>query len=62
MKDFSEESENTGKYIFLNCRSSLTSQKEFFTVLHRIRARGEAFGKQMLRSNSEHCHINRKVG
>lgn len=32
MKDFSEEWENRGKYIFLNRLSSLVSQTEFITV------------------------------
>lgn len=38
MKDFSKESENRGKYIFLNCLSSLVSQTEFINVSQRIRA------------------------
>lgn len=61
MKDFAEESENRGKHIFLNHLSSLVSQVEFITVSHRIRARGEALGEQMLRSSSQHCHINCEV-
>lgn len=44
MKDFSEDRQNRGKYIFLNRLSSLVSQTEFITVSHRIRARGEAHG------------------
>lgn len=52
MKDFSEESENRGKYIFLNHLSSFVSQTEFITVSHRIRVRGEALGEQMLRPSS----------
>lgn len=61
MKDFAEESENRRKYIFLHLLSSLVSQMEFITVSHRIRARGEALGEQMLRSSSQYCHINCEV-
>lgn len=62
MKDFSEESENRGKYIFLNCLLWLVSQTEFINVSHRIRAHGEALREHMLRSSSQNCHINCKVG
>jgi hypothetical protein len=62
MKDFSEETENTGKYIFLKHLSSFISQMEFITVSYRIRAHSEARGRQMLRSNSHRCQINCKMG
>lgn len=37
MKDFSKETENRGKYMFLNCLLSFASQAEFVTISHLIK-------------------------